>query len=117
MPKPRDRQSLIDINTNIKLVKEFVAGISLEDLYEDVGRQYQVIHGLEIIGEAARRLSPATCATIPQVAWRDWIDFRNILSHAYDDVNLEIVWNTITEELPELAAAVDEALSRKLPGE
>lgn len=117
MRRPRDRQSLLDIRANITLIQEFIAGVTWEAFRADIGRQYQVIHGLEIIGEAARRLSPAACATIPAVPWQDWIAFRNRLSHAYDDVNLEIVWDTVLLELPSLAAAVEAALRRKLPGE
>lgn len=117
MPRPRDRQSLLDILANIRLIQAFLANVAWEAFRQDVGRQYQVIHALEIIGEAARRLSPTACAAIPAVPWQDWVAFRNRLSHAYDDVNLEIVWDTVTLELPPLTIAIEDALTRKLPGE
>jgi len=117
MSRPRDRQCLLDILTNISLIQSFVSGSNWMDFTEDIGRQYQVIRGLEIIGEAARRLSPAARASLPEVPWKDWVDFRNRLTHGYDDISLDIVWSTVTEELPMLAAIIEDILTHKLPGE
>lgn len=117
MPRPHDRQSLLDILTHSQLTRDFVHGIDEDTFNADTMRQMAVIRALEIIGEASHRLSPATRAAIPQIPWRDWIDFRNRLSHGYDDIRLDIVWVTVTEELPVLIAATEDILTRKLPGE
>jgi uncharacterized protein with HEPN domain len=103
--------------THAQLIVEFVDGIDETTFTSDVMRQLAVIRSLEIIGEASRRLALATRASVPHVAWQDWIDFRNRLSHAYDDIRMDIVWSTVSEELPTLITDIEDVLSHKLPGE
>jgi len=57
---------------------------------------------LEIIGEAANRVSPEFCDDHPEIPWLDIVGMRHRLIHAYFDVNLDIVWHTVTSDLPPL---------------
>ena len=57
---------------------------------------------LEIIGEAARRLTPAVRGQFPEIPWNLLTGMRNILIHDYDDVDLDIVWDTVQRDLPPL---------------
>jgi uncharacterized protein with HEPN domain len=66
---------------------------------------------LEILGEAASNMSPEACATFPQIPVQKMTAMRNRLIHAYFDVDLDIVWTTVSDDLPALLPALDEALA------
>jgi uncharacterized protein with HEPN domain len=68
---------------------------------------------VEIVGEAASRVSKATQRRHPQVPWPQIIGMRNRLIHGYDVVDLGIVWQTVTEELPPLIDELERILSPK----
>jgi uncharacterized protein with HEPN domain len=55
-----------------------------------------VLHWIEIIGEAARGVSDKVHAAHPEVPWRVISDMRNRVSHGYLDIDLDVVWNTVT---------------------
>jgi len=57
---------------------------------------------IEIIGEAAARISPETKGRCPEIPWTSIVGARNWLIHAYFDINLDRVWDTITDDLPKL---------------
>jgi len=66
---------------------------------------------LEILGEAASRISPEICSRFPIIPFSKMVSMRNRLIHAYFDVDLEIVWTTIEDDLPSVLLALDEALA------
>jgi len=65
-----------------------------------------VSRNLEIIGEAAAKLDPAFRQAHPEVPWRNIIDTRNILIHAYDQVKPVLLGGIVERDIPELLAAV-----------
>ena len=81
-----------------------------EDMHEiaflaDERTQDAVIRNLEIIGEACRNIKrhhPGLLSEHPEISWDSAYEMRNALSHGYFKVDLEIVWNTIQYDLPEL---------------
>ena len=75
-------------------------GRTRQDLFEDEMLAMAVARGLEIIGEAASKLSPESRIAFPEVPWRQMISMRNILVHAYFEVDLAVVWDTVQEDLP-----------------
>ena len=68
--------------------------------------QDAVIRNFEVIGEAVKRLSPLLTDQYPQVPWRRVAGFRDVLIHNYMGVDLDEVWNVITNELPGLKQAI-----------
>ena len=66
-----------------------------------------VIRALEVIGEAAGRVSPAFRATQPAIPWRDITGMRHRLIHGYDDVRFDLVWRVVAEDLDPLIAALE----------
>jgi len=80
----------------------FVAHRQRTDLERDPQLTLSLLKALEIMGEAANKVSAETQTTHPQVPWRDMVTMRNWLIHVYFDVNLDIVWNTIKDDLPPL---------------
>jgi len=66
-----------------------------------------VIRSLEIIGEAAGKVSPATRSAHEQVPWREMIAMRHRLIHGYAEVRLELVWVVVNERLDPLIAVLE----------
>jgi uncharacterized protein with HEPN domain len=80
------------------------------DLDNDRMLVLSLIRELEIIGEAASKVSPETRGQNSAVPWQDICGMRNRLIHAYFDVNLDVVWTTVTKDLPFLKAELEKIL-------
>ncbi len=83
----------------------FVQGMAREDFQQDKRTQQAVIMSLIIVGEAATKVmdSHADFAQEhPQVPWRSMRGMRNRMAHGYFDIDLDMVWNTVQNALPEL---------------
>lgn len=85
----------------------FSRGKTERDLIAD--RQYAlaVVKCLEIIGEAANKLSESCRAGQPSVPWRKIVGMRNRLVHDYSAINYQIVWKIVHDELPDLIAVLE----------
>lgn len=103
----RDRVYFLDILEAARLALSYMQGVSKESFLGDTQIQDAVIRRLEIIGEASRRISPQTKNTNPGIPWNEMIGMRNMMIHDYDDVDLEIVWDTIQRDLPRLIESLE----------
>ncbi len=94
MPSDRDatRRWLNDIHQHIVLAETFAAGLSYDDLCEDLRATYAITRCLEIISEASRRLPDTLKARHPSIKWRDMAAAGNIYRHEYEDVAVRGVW-------------------------
>jgi uncharacterized protein with HEPN domain len=63
-----------------------------------------LVKSIEIVGEAASRISAATCEDLSELPWPDIIGMRNRLIHAYYDIDRDRVWDTVEQDLPPLIA-------------
>ena len=70
---------------------------------------------LQILGEAARRVSDPKRQRHPEIAWSQIIGLRNRLIHGYDRINLDIVWQIVSFDLPELIAALEKIVNGYQP--
>jgi uncharacterized protein with HEPN domain len=109
----RDDTYLVDILESARIALDYVAGKSWDEFYEDMQCQDAVLRRIEIIGEAARHISPQVQKKYPQIPWRDLAVLRNLVIHQYDAVDIKQVWDTTQNRLPSL---VNE-LSRIVPPE
>lgn len=82
----------------------FAQGQTRADLAQDRKLVLALVKAVEIIGEAAYRVSPETQEQLPEIPWDDIISMRHRLVHAYFDINLDILWRTIEDDLPPLIA-------------
>jgi uncharacterized protein with HEPN domain len=97
---------LNDILDSIADIQEFTAGLTGEDFFNDKKTIKAVVRSLEVIGEAASRLPEKIREMHPETPWREIIAMRNRLIHEYFGVDLDIVWQTIEEDLPPLNVTV-----------
>lgn len=72
------------------------------DLDADRLLNLALVRLIEIVGEAANRVSEPTQAAHPQIPWREIIGMRNRIVHGYDEVDFDILWAVIREDLPAL---------------
>jgi uncharacterized protein with HEPN domain len=94
----------------VKAVKH-AQGRSRADLETDELFGLAIVRLLEIIGEASKNVTQATKDANPHIPWRQISGARDRLIHGYFNVDLDIVWQTITQDLPPLIAVLDVLLS------
>jgi len=92
-------------------VAVFIRGMTREGFLADEKTQFAVVRGLEIIGEAAKKLPDGFKSEHPTIPWREVSGMRDKLAHDYFGVNAEVVWKTAIEDLPPIAEALRRMLS------
>ncbi len=90
---------------------DFMQGRARSDLESDEQLSLAVVRLLEILGEAAKNVSEDLRKDYPDIPWRQIAGTRDRLIHGYFDVDLDIVWQIISTDLPLLAAQLEKALS------
>lgn len=86
-------------------------GRTRADLDADEGLAHSLVRVVQIIGEAANHVDESTREGNPSIPWAEIIAMRNRLVHAYHDINLDIVWNTVREDLPLLIEQLEPIFS------
>ena len=87
----------------------FTRGRSREDLNHDRLLVLGLVKAIEIIGEAAYQTSERTRTGFPDIPWEDIIGMRHRLVHAYFDINLDVLWQTVQRDLPPLISELEHA--------
>ena len=111
MPFSGPELPLRDILDSIDQIEQFTVGMDLESFRLDPRTVAAVERHLEKISEAARRLGNDAETVCPGPPWREIRGLGNWLRHQYDKVDVEMVWNTIQDDLPALRTAVRMSLS------
>jgi uncharacterized protein with HEPN domain len=109
MPERSDRDWLNDIVDEIALACQLTQSTGYDAFSADPFAQralLHMLHMLQTIGEAAGKLSPETLSAIPGVPWPDIRGMRNRIVHGYFGIDMEAVWRTATNDLPQLEAAI-----------
>jgi len=110
----RDPAYLWDILQAAKEIVRFLAGKQLDDLTSDRVLQLALERELEVVGEAAARISKEFRDTHPEVSWSRIIAQRNVIAHQYGEIETDRIWLVATERVPELIALL-EPLIPQLP--
>jgi len=95
------RDYVNDIYAAMEAAENFVSDCAYEDFLEDRKTQYAVIRALEIIGEAAKNVPDDVRQKYPSIPWKDLTGIRDKLINAYFGVNLEVVWLSVKEDIPQ----------------
>lgn len=86
---------------------EFSHGRSRADLDEDDMLAYSLARAVEIVGEAASRVSRETQEELYSIPWADIIGMRHRIVHDYYSINLDVLWETAVADIPELTALLE----------
>ncbi|RMF96268.1 MAG: DUF86 domain-containing protein [Candidatus Schekmanbacteria bacterium] len=103
--------SLRDILDAMEKAKRFVKDFSYEQFIEDDKTVFAVVRALEIIGEASKNIPDEFHKENPEIPWKDMAGMRDILIHDYFGVDLETVWKTVTERIPEIQPLIKKLLA------
>ena len=109
-PEGRDAAYLWDIVEAARTIRDFTNDVSLADYASDRKLQLATERALEIVGEAARRLSDSFRAEHPEVPWPQLIAQRNVLAHEYGEIKKERIWLVATQRIPELIGILEPLL-------
>jgi uncharacterized protein with HEPN domain len=102
-----DASLLLDMLLAARDARDFLSGLDETAFMASRLHQNAVIRSLEVIGEAAGKVSPATVAAHPDIPWRQITGMRHRLRHGYADVRLELVWIVVRERLDPLIGALE----------
>ena len=103
----RDAVYLLDVLVSARKIRTYVEGVMRDEFFRDTKLQDSVIRRLEIIGEAAGRVSPMFREENPQIPWNDMRGMRNRMIHGYDDIDMNVVWETVQQDIPRLVAQLE----------
>lgn len=110
MKRPDDPSRAHHIIDAAEKVLPWTRGKSFADFAADEQLQAAVLYEIQIVGEAASRLSSEFRGAHADVPWPRMIALRNIIAHAYMHVDTQIIWRVMTERLPQLVAVMHEIL-------
>lgn len=90
---------------------QFCAGRCCEDLHSDAMLRFALMHAITVVGEAASKVTQSTREGLPDIAWASIVGMRNRLVHAYFDIDIDVLWQSVNERLPPLAGQLRAVLS------
>jgi uncharacterized protein with HEPN domain len=106
-----DRIRLQHMLDSAREALSFADGHGRTDLRDNRMLTLSLVKCIEIVGEAAARVSPKTRQEVAEIPWQDIVGMRNRLIHAYYDIDLDRVWDTVLDDLPILVAQLEAALA------
>ena len=109
--RTEDRIRLLHMIEAAHAAMDFIAGRQRGDLQTDRMLLFAALRAIEVMGEAASKVSDEVRQTNPAIPWIAIVGMRNRLIHAYFDVDIDIVWETLQVEIPALLPQL-EALTR-----
>ena len=95
-----DKARLQHILDAISELENYVRNVTIREFSKSSEKKFASVKQLEIIGEAANRITTETKSRHPEVEWEKIIALRNILVHEYYIIDAEVVWNIITIDIP-----------------
>ncbi len=113
MFKRTDSDFLCDIREAVRRVTAYTSAATYEGFLADIKTQDAVLRNLEIIGEATKGMSETLRTRYPDVPWKGMAGVRDRLIHHYFGVNLDIVWDILTLELPKLESQINQIIQNE----
>jgi len=101
-PDARDPAYLWDMLDAALAIQDFTSDATFHSYADNKMMRSAVERQLEILGEAARRISTAFKEEHPEIGWRQIVGLRNVLAHEYGDIRQERIWQIVSRDLPAL---------------
>jgi uncharacterized protein with HEPN domain len=112
MKRNDDFVFLKDVIDAINRIETYIEGVSKDTFFNHLMMQDAVMHQIEIIGEASNRISDVFQEEHPELPWMEMRAIRNKIVHDYRGIELEIIWDTVRNNLPGLKAHVTRLLGK-----
>ncbi len=107
-----DKNRLTDMLRAAQRARTFVNGKTRESLEEnDELLGFAVVRAVEVVGEAASKVTPETRESLKDIPWHNIIGMRNRVVHDYLNVDYDVVWAVVTQNLPDLIEQLEAALA------
>lgn len=106
------RSFLTDMIERGEAVMAFTDGLDVEEFANDERTYKATLWDLSIIGEAASRIPVEVRQANPHIEWRQMIGMRNRITHAYERIDVDIVWDTIKTDIPKMLADLRNLLNQ-----
>ncbi|MDY6804213.1 MAG: DUF86 domain-containing protein [Cyanobacteriota bacterium] len=100
------RDSLLDVLDAIAAIERFTAGVEYESFVGNEEKIFAVEKAFEIIGEAVKNVPQSIRSNYPEIPWKNIAGMRDKLAHQYWNVDVNILWKAIAEDLPQIKATV-----------
>jgi uncharacterized protein with HEPN domain len=100
-----------DILDAMEKAETFIVGLTYEQFEADFKTSFAVVRAIEIIGEATKRLPTPFRDQHPGIPWKDMAGMRDVVIHGYDNVNLQIVWDVVKRDIPEIKPQIRQILA------
>lgn len=113
MSKHDDRISMLHMRDYAQKALAMAKGRQRLELDSDEMLQLALTRAVEVVGEAAARVSEIARSRHADIPWRDIMGMRNRLIHGYDAVDLNLLWDTVTTDLPPLIEALERILQER----
>jgi uncharacterized protein with HEPN domain len=112
-PEKDQRAYVQDMLESARQAAGYVRGMNFDQFWDDHKTRDAVAMRLQVVGEAAQRVTDETAAKLPHVPIQDIRGMRHRISHDYGRVNFRVVWKTVQEDLPPLIAELEKYLERQ----
>ena len=110
MTEKNDNLYIQDIVDSVEKIMDYTKGLSFEQFSSDQKTVDATIRNFEIIGEATKNLSDKTKSSYQDIPWKEMAGMRDKMIHDYSGVDLDIIWKTTKERLPELKKSLEEII-------
>ncbi|MFC1452671.1 DUF86 domain-containing protein [Verrucomicrobiota bacterium] len=111
-----DYERLLDVQEAIEHIEKY-AGRGRDVFERDELLQTWMVHYLQILGEACANLTDEIKQRHSEVSWKEIVGMRNVLVHGYFNIDLDVVWNTVAKDIPDLKSAILRVLAEEKPEE
>lgn len=108
--KKDDRIYLEHILDSFNRIQSYMDDVSYPDFLKDEEKQDAVIRKIEVAGEATKRLSMELRNNFPLIPWRAMAGMRDKLIHDYFDIDIDTIWETVTQDIPKLVPEISDVL-------
>lgn len=102
-----------DILEAIDKINHYTQDVTFDEFVSNGMMFDAVVWNFSVLGEAVRRIPPEIQNQHPDVAWSEMRSMRNFVIHQYDEVNAQVVWDTIQNDLPPLVTQLQEILANE----
>ncbi len=110
MKDRKDDLCLHDIAKSCTKITEYLGNVSEKAFKSNELLQDAVVRNIEIIGEASKGISPELREQNPEIEWREIMRMRDKIVHHYFKLDLDVIWQTVTEDIPQLKLKIDDIL-------